>query len=71
MTNLPISRRARFDVGDRVRTVGPSVRRHASGTVSEVVISTEDVIYRYRVKFEDGSIETFFGFELERASNPS
>ena len=62
------TRKARFNVGDRVRSVGPSVRSRQEnvGTVSEVIVSAENVIYRYRVKFPDGGLETFYGFELER-----
>jgi hypothetical protein len=66
--NEPSStRKARFNKGDRVRGVGPSVRSRQEnvGTVTEVVVSAENVIYRYRVKFPDGGIETFYGFELE------
>lgn len=67
MTESPSPRKARFQVGDRVRAVGPSVRRRVenSGTVSEILGSPENVIYRYRVTFTDGSADTFFGFELE------
>jgi hypothetical protein len=59
-------RKPRFKTGDRVRAVGPSVRpREHSGTVSEIVVSAENVIYRYRVTFPDGSTEIFYGFELD------
>ena len=59
-------RKPRFKVGDRVRTVGPSVRPREdnTGRVTEVVGSSENVIYRYRVLFADDSAETYFGFEL-------
>jgi hypothetical protein len=65
----PAIRKPRFNIGDRVRTVGPSVhpREHTMGTVTEVLGSAENVIYRYRVTFPDRSTETFFGFELEPA----
>ena len=67
MTELPFPRKARFQVGDRVRAVGPSVRQRAdnTGQVSEVIGSSAASIYRYKVTFEDGTSETFFGFELE------
>jgi len=57
----------RFRVGDRVRVVGPSVRARedSTGTVTEVIWSAGNAIYRYRVTFQDGSSEIFFGFELE------
>jgi hypothetical protein len=66
--NEPISpRKARFNIGDRVRSVGPSARSRQEniGTVTDVIVSAENVIYRYRVKFSDGGSETFYGFELE------
>lgn len=63
-------RKPRFNTGDRVRAVGPSVRpRDDTGTVSAVLVSAENVIYRYRVTFPDGSTELFYGFELESADS--
>jgi hypothetical protein len=60
------SRSARFHVGDQVKAVGPSARRRdESGYVTEIVGPPGDAIYRYRVRFSDGTSETFFGFELE------
>jgi hypothetical protein len=57
----------RFYLGDLVRAVGPSVRPRElqTGRVTEILGSPENVIYRYRVKFPDGTWELFFGFELE------
>jgi len=37
------------------------------GTVTEVLGSTQNLVYRYVVEFGDGSSETYFGFELEPA----
>jgi hypothetical protein len=67
MTEPTSPRKMRFRVSDRVRVVGPSVRprKEDSGTVTEIISSTENPIYRYRVTFRDGSSEIFFGFELE------
>ena len=58
----------RFYIGDMVHTVGPSVRasQDYTGTVIDILGSFENVIYRYQVKFPDGSWDVFFGFELER-----
>jgi hypothetical protein len=39
-------------------------REDNTGRVTEVVGSSENVIYRYRVLFADDSAETYFGFEL-------
>jgi len=62
------ARKPRFQVGDRVRVVWPPHRQMnppASGEVTEVIGSSSQTVYRYRVTFPDGTAETFFGFELE------
>jgi hypothetical protein len=61
-------RKPRFQVGDRVKVVWPTDRQKnlpTSGTVTEVLGSVPQPVYRYRVTFPDGTTETFFGFELE------
>jgi len=61
-------RKPRFQIGDRVRVVWPlesQATHHKSGDVTEVVRSSADTVYRYRVTFSDGTVKTFFGFELE------
>lgn len=66
MIEAPLPRKARFQVGDEVRTIGPSVRREEIGTVNEIIGSpSPSVVYRYRVAFADGTSDVFFGFELE------
>ena len=67
MLESQLPRKARFQVGDRVKTVGPSVshRDDNVGVVTEVLGSAENVIYRYRVTFHDKTSYTFYGFELE------
>ena len=67
MTEAFLPRKQRFFVGDVVKAVGASVsnRQGQTGTLIEVLVSAGNVIYRYRVIFPDGSLETFFGFELE------
>ena len=67
MTRTNVPRKPRFQVGDVVRAVGPSVsnREGQTGTLVEVLVSAGNVIYRYRVIFPDGELGTFFGFELE------
>lgn len=66
MTHELLPRKPRFQIGDRVRTVGPSVRprKDNSGTVIDIVGPPENAIYRYRVTFADGTSELLFGFEL-------
>ena len=60
----------RFKVGDSVRTVGIKTPAAKEGIVEEAIASTSgDRVYRYRVRFPDGTFGTFFGFELESTSN--
>lgn len=63
----PTGRKPRFNVNDKVRIVGPTAgkRLDEMGTIAEVVGSGADTIIRYRVTFPDGTVGTFFGFELE------
>ena len=61
-------RKPRFQLGDRVRVVWPPERQitlPVLGTVTEILGSVPQPVYRYRVAFPDGTNETFFGFELE------
>ena len=73
MTESP-ERKARFQVGERVRPFGPSVRLRAenTGMVSEVLGAPgKNAVYRYRVTFSDGSSDVFYGFELEAVDGQS
>jgi hypothetical protein len=65
------SRKPRFKVGDRVHIVGPTVapREITLGIVTEVIASPAVPIFRYRVTFDDNTVDTFFGFELEPIEN--
>jgi len=65
----PSVRRPRFELGDRVQPVGPSVgaREGQIGTVTEIIGTPATPPYRYRVTFLDEHSGTFFGFELEPA----
>jgi len=68
MIEPALPRKARFQIGDQVKAVGPSVPRREDnhGIVTEILGSAENVIYRYRVTFRDNTSDTFYGFELER-----
>jgi hypothetical protein len=68
----PSLRKPRFELGDRVHPVGPSVgaREGQTGTVTEIIGSPSTPPYRYRVKFSDDDSGTFFGFELEPPEKP-
>ncbi|HYR82774.1 MAG TPA: hypothetical protein VE422_01700 [Terriglobia bacterium] len=56
----------RFKIGDNIKVVGPGEHLGKQGVVVDVVEpSTGDFVYRYRVRFSDGTSPRFFGFELE------
>jgi hypothetical protein len=65
MTAKPPDKTPPFSVGDQVRIVSPTADRGKHGSVIEVLEPLGDLIYRYRVQFNDGTIGRFFGFELE------
>ncbi len=60
------SKKPRFEVGNRVIAVALDHRRGKRGVVVKLVEPGPDLVYRYQVRFNDGSTSTFFGFELER-----
>jgi len=65
MSSQP-SRSPRFNVGDPVLMTAPGRDHGKNGVVTEIVESSGgDFVYRYRVRFLDGSSGKFFGFELE------
>lgn len=69
MPDIPVPRGPRFQVGDQVQAIGPgNAHRGKRGVVVEVIGPAADLVYRYRVRFLDGTSETFFGFELQSAS---
>ncbi|HYR84818.1 MAG TPA: hypothetical protein VE422_12130 [Terriglobia bacterium] len=60
------ARPPRFKVGDNVLALGPSqIYRGKQGVIVEVVDAPRDLVYRYKVKFPDDAVGTFFGFELQ------
>ncbi len=55
----------RFEVGNRVVGLAPTnPHRGKEGVVIEVIYRG-DKIYRYVVRFVDGTTDTVFGFELQ------
>ena len=64
------SRKPRFNVGllagelARAREHGDKGRK--IGSITEIVSAPIDVVYRYRVVFDDGTSAIYFGFELAR-----
>jgi len=59
----------RFKRGNKVYVIGPIAENYlrAIGTVRAVTFDGN--VYRYVVEFEDSRTDTFFGFELRRASS--
>ena len=52
-------------VSNKVRIISPTPDLGKEGIVVEVLEPLGDLIYRYRVRFNDGSVGKFFRFELE------
>ena len=63
------SRRPRFKVGDRVAVSTLGERRGRVGSIAEILSAPVGAVYRYRVRFDDGTSGIFFGSELERVSD--
>jgi hypothetical protein len=61
------SRKPRFNVGDRVEVAGLGDNERKTGFVSDIVNAPIDAVYRYLVRFKDGTSAIYFGFELETA----
>jgi len=56
----------RFELGDRVLALAPTTPHGGKeGVVVEVLKLANGTLYRYVVRFVDGTTATFFGFELE------
>jgi hypothetical protein len=65
MRNAFEPRRPLFKSGDNVVVTGPGKYRHQRGTVIDIIEPfAGDFVYRYRVRLADGTLATFFGFEL-------
>jgi hypothetical protein len=52
-------------LGDGVLVTVPGMYRERPGMVVEVIQPRSGDVYRYRVRFTDGTTASFFGFELE------
>jgi hypothetical protein len=55
-------------LSNKVRVISPTSDLGKEGIVVEVLEPLGDLIYRYRVRFNDGSVGKFFRFELELVS---
>ena len=61
-----LTKKPRFSVGDRVLAVGPSIAYCGNqGVVIEIIAPAGDLVYRYVVRFANGTTDTFLGFELQ------
>jgi hypothetical protein len=58
-------RKPRFVLDEQVVVIGLGEHRDRHGVVTEVLQPRAgDFVYRYRIRFTDGTSATFFGFEL-------
>jgi hypothetical protein len=71
MPLAPFDRPQKFRVGDCVIVVNPTVDKGKRGTVVQVSGHPGDFVYRYDVRFADGTSKRFFGFEIDFALSES
>ena len=65
MSFQPPEKAPPFKIGDTIRIISPTADRDNRGVVVEVLPVLGDFVYRYLVRFSDGVVRKFFGFELE------
>ena len=56
-----------IELNNKVRVISPTSDLGKEGIVVEVLEPLGDLIYRYKVRFNDGTMNKFFRFELELA----
>ena len=54
-----------IQISNKVRVIAPTHDLGKEGIVVEVLEPPGDLIYRYKVRFSDGTMSKFFRFELE------
>jgi hypothetical protein len=54
-----------LELSNKVLVLSPTPDHGKEGIVVEVLEPLGDLIYRYRVRFNDGTVGKFFRFELE------
>jgi hypothetical protein len=60
------AKRPRFEVGTRILAAAPTnPHRGKQGVIVQIVQVPGDKIYRYLVRFDDGTTDALFGFELQ------
>ena len=52
-------------LSNKVRVISPTPDLGKEGIVVEVLEPLGDLVYRYKVRFNDGTVGKFFRFELE------
>jgi hypothetical protein len=57
-------RKPRFQLRDHVLVTVAGIHRNRPAVVVEVIQPRAGDVYRYKVRFPDGTTATFFGFEL-------
>jgi hypothetical protein len=53
-------------VGDQVKIVIPGLDKGKQGLVIQLIGHAGDFVYRYEVRFGDGTTKRYFGFEIDR-----
>jgi hypothetical protein len=67
----PLTRTPQFRVDDKVIVVSPVSDKGKQGLVIQVIGHTGDFVYRYDVRFADGTSKRFFGFEIDSVLSQS
>jgi len=67
----PANRTPQFGVGDQVRILIPGLDKGKQGMVIELIGHAGDFVYRYEVRFGDGTTKRYFGFEIGLISHQS
>jgi len=70
-SETPSNRTPQFEVGDQVRIVIPGLDKGKQGLVIQLIDHAGDFVYRYEVRFQDGTTKRYFGFEIALVSQQS
>ena len=64
---IQLQRTPRFNIGDKVVIVSPTIDQGKQGMVIRIIDHFGDYVYRYDVQFADGTLKRYFGFEIDSA----
>ena len=70
-SEMPSNRTPQFLVGDQVRIVIPGLDKGKRGMIIQLINHAGDFVYRYEVRFGDGTTKRYFGFEIGLVSQHS